>query len=56
MERSKTPVVKMPLLSWIFEGYDKIGVMKSGKIKEMGTYQELIEKKGLLYELISGKR
>ena len=40
----------------IIKGYDKIGVMKSGKIKEMGTYQELIEKKGLLYELISGKR
>ena len=40
----------------IIKGYDKIGVMKSGKIEEMGTYEELIVKKGLLYELITGKR
>lgn len=33
--------------------YDKIAFMKSGKIIEMGTYDELIEKKGNLYELIN---
>jgi ABC-type multidrug transport system fused ATPase/permease subunit len=30
--------------------------MKSGKIEEMGTYEELTAKKGLFYELSSGKR
>ncbi len=36
----------------VIEGYDKIAVMKSGKISEIGTYEELISKKGLLYELV----
>ncbi len=39
----------------IIKGYDKIGVMKSGKMEEMGNYDELIAKKGLLYELITAK-
>ncbi|ACN17176.1 ATPase family protein [Desulforapulum autotrophicum HRM2] len=33
--------------------YDKIAFMKSGKIIEMGSYDELVEKKGNLYELIN---
>jgi ABC-type phosphate transport system ATPase subunit len=32
--------------------YDKIAFMKSGKIVEMGSYDELIEQRGYLYELI----
>jgi ABC-type multidrug transport system fused ATPase/permease subunit len=40
----------------IIKGYDKIGVMKSGKIKEMGSYDELMAKKGLLYELATGRK
>ncbi|GBC63486.1 antibiotic ABC transporter ATPase [Desulfonema ishimotonii] len=40
----------------IIRNYDRIIVMKAGKIGEMGTYEELIEKKGLLYELIHGKQ
>jgi ABC-type multidrug transport system fused ATPase/permease subunit len=39
----------------IVRGYDKVGVMKAGKIVEMGTYDELIAKKGMLYELEFGK-
>jgi ABC-type multidrug transport system fused ATPase/permease subunit len=31
-------------------------VMKSGKIKEMGSYDELMAKKGLLYELATGRK
>jgi ABC-type multidrug transport system fused ATPase/permease subunit len=27
----------------------------SGKIEEMGTYDELMEKRGLLYELVTGR-
>jgi ABC-type multidrug transport system fused ATPase/permease subunit len=40
----------------IIKDFDKIGVMKSGKIEEMGSYEELMEKKGLLYELVTGRK
>ena len=40
----------------IIKNFDKIGVMKSGKIEELGTYEELMMNKGLLYELVSGKK
>ena len=36
----------------IIEGYDKIAVMQDGRIAEMGTYEDLMEKKNLLYELV----
>ncbi|HIJ56996.1 MAG TPA: ABC transporter ATP-binding protein/permease [Deltaproteobacteria bacterium] len=39
----------------IIKGYDKIAVMKSGKIGEIGTYSELMDRKGLLYELTGRK-
>ena len=34
--------------------YDKIAVMKAGKIVEMGAFEELLERKGILYELVHG--
>lgn len=34
--------------------YDKIAVMKAGRIVEMGSFDELLEKKGILYELVHG--
>ena len=40
----------------IIKNYDKIGVMRSGKVEEMGSYDELMDKKGLLYELVTGKK
>ena len=40
----------------IVKNFDKVAVMKAGKIIEMGTYDELIEKKGSLYELQFGKQ
>jgi ABC-type multidrug transport system fused ATPase/permease subunit len=40
----------------IIKNYDKVAVMKAGKIGEIGTYAELIAKKGLLYELEFGKK
>lgn len=40
----------------IIKGYDKIAVMKSGKIEEMGSYDNLMAKKGLLYELATGRK
>ena len=40
----------------ITKNYDKIAVLKAGKIIEMGTYDELIEKKGVLHDLVVGKK
>lgn len=38
------------------KNFDRVAVMKAGKIIELGPYSELMEKKGVLYELVSGKR
>lgn len=40
----------------IISTFDKVAVMKTGKLVEYGSYQELIDKKGLLHELIYGKK
>ncbi len=37
------------------KSYDKIAVLKAGKVMEMGSYPELLEQKGALYDLIHGK-
>lgn len=39
----------------IIQNYDRVAVMKAGKIGEIGPYDELMEKKGLLHELVHGK-
>ncbi len=39
----------------IIKNYDQVAVMKAGKIGEIGPYEELMEKKGLLHELVHGK-
>ena len=39
----------------IIKNYDKIAVMRAGRIGEMGTYDELVARKGMLYELIYGR-
>ncbi len=39
----------------IIKNFDRIAVMKAGKIIEMGAYDELLARKGALYEL-SGKK
>ncbi|MBI4805840.1 MAG: ABC transporter ATP-binding protein/permease [Desulfovibrio sp.] len=38
------------------KGYDKIAVMKAGQIVETGSYQELMDRKGMLYELVHGPK
>jgi ABC-type multidrug transport system fused ATPase/permease subunit len=40
----------------IIRNYDKIAVMKAGKIIEMGTYEELMDQHGVLRELVDGKK
>jgi ABC-type multidrug transport system fused ATPase/permease subunit len=39
----------------IIKNYDKIAVMKAGKIIEMGAYDELMNQRGVLRELVEGK-
>jgi ABC-type multidrug transport system fused ATPase/permease subunit len=36
------------------KNYDKVAVMKAGRIVEVGSYADLMEKKGMLYELVYG--
>lgn len=40
----------------IIKNYDRVAVMKGGKIIEMGTYDELMDKQGVLHELVDGKK
>jgi ABC-type multidrug transport system fused ATPase/permease subunit len=40
----------------IIKNFDRIAVMRAGKIVEIGTYNELIDRKGVLYELQFGKK
>jgi ABC-type multidrug transport system fused ATPase/permease subunit len=40
----------------IIDSFDKVAVMKAGKLLEFGTYQELIAQQGILHELIYGKQ
>jgi ABC-type multidrug transport system fused ATPase/permease subunit len=40
----------------IIGSFDKVAVMKAGKLVEFGTYQELIEQKGILHELVFGRK
>ena len=40
----------------IIKNYDRVAVMKAGKIVEMGTYDDLMDKKGALFDLVTAKR
>lgn len=40
----------------IIKNFNKIGVMRSGKVEELGSYEDLMAQKGLLYELVAAKR
>ena len=40
----------------IIKNYDRVAVMKSGKVVELGPYDELMEQRGVLYELVTGRR
>ena len=53
--KGKSTVISIAHRLDIIKNYDYVAVMKSGKIGELGTYDELIGKKGLLYELVHGK-
>jgi ABC-type multidrug transport system fused ATPase/permease subunit len=40
----------------IVKKFDQIAVMKAGKIVELGPYEELMNRKGTFYELVTGRR
>ena len=39
----------------IIKNYDKIAVLKAGRIGEIGTYDELMAAKGMLHQLVAGQ-
>jgi ABC-type multidrug transport system fused ATPase/permease subunit len=40
----------------IVKNFDQIAVMKAGKIVELGPYEELMNRKGTFYELVTGRK
>ena len=53
--KGKSTVISVVHRLDIIKSFDKVAVMKAGKIAEIGTYNDLIARKGLLYELEYGK-
>jgi len=53
--KKKSTVISVVHRLDTIKNYDKVAVMKAGKILEMGTYDELITRKGVLYELVGKK-
>jgi ABC-type multidrug transport system fused ATPase/permease subunit len=53
--KEKSTVISVVHRLDIITNFDKVAVMKAGKILEMGTYDELIGRKGMLYELVGKK-
>jgi ABC-type multidrug transport system fused ATPase/permease subunit len=54
--KGKRTVISVAHRLDIVKNYDKIAVMKAGKIIEIGPYDQLMDKKGVFYELVTGKR
>ena len=53
--KGKRTVISVAHRLDIVKNYDKIAVMKAGKIIEIGHYDQLMDKKGVFYELVTGK-
>jgi ABC-type multidrug transport system fused ATPase/permease subunit len=54
--KGKSTIISVVHRLDIIKNYDKVAVMKAGKIIELGSYDELIARKGVLYELVGGKK
>ena len=54
--KGKSTVIAVVHRLDITKTYDRIAVLKAGKLVEMGTYDELIDRKGVLHELVLGKK
>ena len=53
--KGKTTLISVVHRLDTIKSYDKVAVMKAGKIVEMDSYANLIEKKGMLYDLVGEK-
>jgi ABC-type multidrug transport system fused ATPase/permease subunit len=53
--KKKSTVVSVVHRLDTIKNFDKVAVMKAGKILEVGTYDELMTRKGMLYELVGKK-
>jgi ABC-type multidrug transport system fused ATPase/permease subunit len=53
--KKKSTVISVVHRLDTIKNYDRVAVMKAGKILEMGTYDELMARKGQLYELVGKK-
>jgi ABC-type oligopeptide transport system ATPase subunit len=53
--KEKSTVISVVHRLDTIRNYDRVAVMKAGKILEVGTYDELIARKGMLYELVGKK-
>jgi ABC-type multidrug transport system fused ATPase/permease subunit len=53
--RGKSTIVAVIHRLDLLPSYDKILVMKSGRVVESGKYEELMEAKGIFYGLVQGK-
>ncbi|MBW1979689.1 MAG: ABC transporter ATP-binding protein/permease [Deltaproteobacteria bacterium] len=52
--RGKTTVVAVVHRLDMVQDYDQIVLLKTGKIAEIGTYKDLMARKGAFYELVQG--
>ena len=53
--KKKSTVISVVHRLDTIKNYDRVAVMKAGKILEMGSYDELMARKGMLYELVGKK-
>jgi ABC-type transport system involved in cytochrome bd biosynthesis fused ATPase/permease subunit len=53
--KKKSTVISVVHRLDTIKNYDHVAVMKAGKITEIGTYDELMARKGMLYELVGKK-
>jgi len=53
--KKKSTVISVVHRLDTIKNYDQVAVMKAGKIMEIGTYDELMARKGMLYELVGKK-
>jgi ABC-type multidrug transport system fused ATPase/permease subunit len=53
--KKKSTVISVVHRLDTIKNYDRVAVMKAGKILEIGTYDELMARKGMLYELVGKK-
>jgi ABC-type multidrug transport system fused ATPase/permease subunit len=53
--KKRTTVIAIVHRLDTIKDFDKVAVLKAGKLIEIGAYKELMDRKGSLYELV-GKR